>query len=195
GVGFASLDKKIEIARDGGNPVPMTMEGCLVRMADTISYIGRDIEDAISLGILSRKSIPHNVKSLLGDTNGKIVYTLVEDLITNSGPDAIAYSSRVFSALEKLKTFNYKNIYLNPKVKYESKKIMTIYELVFKRLVSDIKTLNKDSYVFTDFLDRMNDNYTKAHKAEEIARDYIASLTDSRFLALFYHMFIPRMFG
>lgn len=194
-VGFAWLDKKVEIAKNGGNPIPMTMEGCLVRMADTISYIGRDIEDAISLGILSRKSIPHNVKSLLGDTNGKIVYTLVEDLITNSGPDAIAYSSRVFSALEKLKTFNYKNIYLNPKVKSESKKIMTIYELVFKRLVSDIKTLNKDSYVFTDFLDRMNDNYTKAHKAEEIARDYIASLTDSRFLALFYHMFIPRMFG
>ena len=29
---------------------PMTLEGCVVRMADTISYIGRDIEDAIRLG-------------------------------------------------------------------------------------------------------------------------------------------------
>ena len=31
---------------------PYTWEGCVVKIADKISYIGRDIEDAISLGIL-----------------------------------------------------------------------------------------------------------------------------------------------
>jgi len=192
GVGFASLDKKIEIAREGGNPVPMTMEGCLVRMADTISYIGRDIEDAISLGIISRESIPRDVGSALGDTNGKIVYTLVEDMVSNSGKDTILYSPEVFTALKKLKAFNYETIYLNKKVKSESEKIMIIYELVFKRLVDDIKTQKRDSYVYTDFLSRMDDAYTKAHSAGEIARDYIVSLTDSRFLNLFYRMFIPK---
>ena len=31
---------------------PMTLEGCVVRLADTISYIGRDLEDAITLKLL-----------------------------------------------------------------------------------------------------------------------------------------------
>jgi len=38
--------------------VPMTMEGCVVRMADTISYIGRDIEDAIRLSVIKRSDLP-----------------------------------------------------------------------------------------------------------------------------------------
>lgn len=33
----------------------MTLEGCVVRISDVISYIGKDIEDAMSVGILQRK--------------------------------------------------------------------------------------------------------------------------------------------
>jgi hypothetical protein len=40
-----------EIAAKKADPdyslIPMTTEGCVVRMADTIAYIGRDLEDAI----------------------------------------------------------------------------------------------------------------------------------------------------
>ena len=31
--------------------IPMTLEGCVVRISDIVGYIGRDIEDAIMLGI------------------------------------------------------------------------------------------------------------------------------------------------
>lgn len=34
---------------------PYTWEGCVVKISDKISYLGRDIEDAISLGILEEK--------------------------------------------------------------------------------------------------------------------------------------------
>ena len=63
------------------NLYPMTLEGCVVRMADTISYIGRDIEDAIRLGLISRNDLPKECSEILGVTNGTIVYTLVEDLV------------------------------------------------------------------------------------------------------------------
>ena len=33
---------------------PMTLEGCVVRISDIIGYIGRDIEDAINLGLFKR---------------------------------------------------------------------------------------------------------------------------------------------
>ena len=64
--------------------LPMTLEGCVVRMADTISYIGRDIEDAIRLGYIARSDLPRESVAELGDTNGTIVYTLVTDIIENS---------------------------------------------------------------------------------------------------------------
>jgi dGTPase len=36
---------------------PFTWEGCVVKIADKISYVGRDIEDAITIGILDREKI------------------------------------------------------------------------------------------------------------------------------------------
>ena len=36
----------------------MTLEGCVVRISDIIGYIGRDIEDAINIGVLKREDIP-----------------------------------------------------------------------------------------------------------------------------------------
>ena len=45
---FAEFDTWLEDLRRKKtcDEIPMTLEGCVVRMADTISYIGRDLEDA-----------------------------------------------------------------------------------------------------------------------------------------------------
>jgi len=76
---FDIYDKEIEEKKS--NPAlkltPMTMEGCVVRMADTISYIGKDIEDAIRLKLIKRRNLPPDSKKHLGDTNGTIVFNLV----------------------------------------------------------------------------------------------------------------------
>jgi dGTPase len=48
---FLIFDKEwAEKSRDPAKALrPMTLEGCVVRLCDTIAYIGRDIEDAIEL--------------------------------------------------------------------------------------------------------------------------------------------------
>ena len=189
---FNELDNKIRACLDGKIPRPATMEGCLVRFVDTVSYIGRDIEDAILLGIISRHDIPKDAASILGDTNGKIVYSLVEDLIANSSDKMISYSSEVFSALKELKEFNYKNIYLNPLVKTESEKIGGMYSLVFERLLSDLEKGNALSQVITKFVSHIEKSYNEGLSPAEIARDYIAGLTDTAFLRLFSEMYIPQ---
>lgn len=192
---FDDFDQKLISAQNRGNPVPMTTEGCLVRVVDTVSYIGRDIEDAISLGIIAREDIPGEAARLLGDTNGKIVYALVEDLIANSSGERIAYSPQVFAALEELKSFNYDKIYLNSRVKAESTKIRTMYNLVFDRLVDDIESNNRESAIFARFIDRLDDGYVLEHMPTQVVRDYIASLTDSAFLRVFHELFVPRTLG
>lgn len=114
----------------------MTLEGCVVRMADTVAYIGRDIEDAILLGLIDRQDIPQSCRKGLGSTNGEIVYTLVTDLIANSfiptttekANGFIGFSDRVATLLKELKDFNYSNIYLHPR----TKKICLSYKIVTK---------------------------------------------------------------
>ncbi len=195
GASFEDFDEKVVSALAGGNPFPMTMEGCLVRVCDTVSYIGRDIEDAISLGIINRDDLPRELTSVLGDTNGKIVYALVEDIIENSDNEKIAYSKDVFHALKELKTFNYEKIYLNAQVKTESSKIKTMYTLVFERLVDDIISRRKDSPVLDQFIIRLDENYADEFSPAEIVRDFIAGLTDTAFLRVFHGLFVPDVPG
>jgi dGTPase len=190
---FEDFEKKTALAIAGGNPLPMTMEGCLVRIADTVSYIGRDIEDAISLGIISRSDIPGEITRVLGDTNGKIVYSLVEDLARHSSEGTIAYSSRIFKTLKTLKEFNYEKVYTNTEVKAESSKIRDIYSLVFSRMTHAVRNRDTSSPVYTNFLDRLGEQYASSHNPYEIVRDFIASLTDSAFLRLFYELFVPKI--
>ena len=86
----------------------MTLEGCLVRFVDVIAYIGRDIEDALAIGLLKKDDFPKE----LGVSNREIVNNLAMDIIQNSrGKDKICYSKKVLEAVKTLKDFNYENIY------------------------------------------------------------------------------------
>ncbi len=163
--------------------VPMTLEGCVVRFADTVSYIGRDIEDAIRLDLIRREDLPPHVTRCLGNTNGTIVYTLVTDIIANSyNRPCIAFSDEVSDALAALKQFNYERIYMNPKLKMDQEIFKKLFEIMFERFLNDIHADNRQSPIYHNFVDGMADRYLDAHRPEEIVRDFIAGMTDQFFL-------------
>jgi len=182
---FEILDK--EVAAKKADPeiqlIPMTMEGCVVRMADTISYVGRDIEDAIRLNIIKRANIPDESVKLLGNTNGTIVFNLVTDIINNSyQKSCISFSGEVSEALKRLKDFNLEHIYMNPQIKKHLNAIKQIVEMLFERYLKDIENENRSSVIFTNFLQDMSEEYINNHCKEEIVRDFIAGMTDQYFL-------------
>jgi dGTPase len=163
--------------------VPMTMEGCVVRMADTISYIGRDIEDAIRLDMIRRSEIPSRSAALLGNTNGTIVFNLVTDIIANSyGGDFVGFSPEVSDALKSLKAFNLERIYLNPQIKRHTDTIRDLFEHLFESYLEDLERARSDSVIFTHFLEDMSEDYVLSRRREEIVRDFIAGMTDRYFL-------------
>jgi dGTPase len=173
---------------------PMTLEGCVVRMADTVSYVGRDIEDAIRLGLIDRQEIPEDCKIVLGNTNGTIVYTLVEDVIKNSLDKAyVCFSSEVGEALKRLKEFNEEHIYKNQKVKGQASKIKLMFELLFEKYFQDLETRNQDSDIFRGFLDGMSLEYRERTPSAGIVRDFIAGMTDEYFLDQCHKNLIPRI--
>jgi dGTPase len=182
---FDTLDSEISHKKKDPekNLVPMTLEGCVVRIADTISYIGRDIEDAIRLNLIKRSDIPKSCVRLLGDTNGTIVYQLVTDVIKNSFHQPfIAFSKEVSEQLYRLKSFNLELIYMNPKVKVHLNTIRELFEMLFERFLSDIETRNHESVIFTHFLENMSHKYIDRHSSQEIVRDFLAGMTDQYFI-------------
>lgn len=184
---FETIDQ--EMAAKKTDPeiklIPMTQEGCVVRMADTISYIGRDIEDAIRLNMIKRSDLPAECVKRLGDTNGTIVYNLVTDIINSSFQNIyIAFSPEVSAALERLKAFNLERIYMNPKIKSQTDTIKKLFEILFERFLDDIEKENRTSVIFTSFLEDMSPDYIANHNSAEIVRDFIAGMTDQYFLRL-----------
>ena len=131
---------------------PYTWEGCVVKIADKISYLGRDISDAITLGILDNnhlselnKLLNFNSDEVLNNT--VIINELIYDLCTNSTPEkGLCFSDRMFKMINALKDFNYRNIYCSDKLKashdYFDLVLTTIYN-VLKRAYKDKYTANK----------------------------------------------------
>jgi len=183
---FTDFDR--EMQEKANNPqselVPMSLEGCVVRFADTIAYIGRDIEDAIELKIISRDDIPDDCQKNLGRSNGTIVYALVTDLIANGiEDDGIQFSSRVSDSLKKLKSFNYKRIYLNPLIKQGLDKIQNAYTILFEIFLDQITGDKRHSTVLEKYLGGFKSEYLQTMTAPAIVRDFLAGMTDDFFLA------------
>ena len=182
---FSTLDD--EMAEKQRNPEmdlrPMTMEGCVVRMADTISYVGRDIEDAIRLGLIARADIPAGPGRVLGNSNGTIVYSLVEDLVSQSvGLPFLRFSGEIGDALKKLKVFNEERIYRNPRVKEQTHKIELMFDLLFEKYLQDLERGDERSEVFSGFLSGMSEQYRQGTPPAGIVRDFIAGMTDDYFI-------------
>jgi dGTPase len=164
--------------------VPMTLEGCVVRFADTIAYIGRDIEDAIELRLVTRNDIPRRCLETLGSTNGSIVYSLVADLIDNgTDGDRLAFSREISDALIELKRFNYSRIYTNPAIKNGLEAITLCYRALFENYLEAITKNQGGSSIFTEFLGGMDETYLEKTASVQKVCDFIAGMTDDYFLS------------
>lgn len=182
---FATLDSDMQrkIFNAETELIPMTLEGCVVRMADTIAYIGRDLEDAIRLKMIQRIDIPKQISDVLGNTNGTIVYNLVTDIIENSFQNPyVAFSTEVSEALNALKVFNLERVYLNPVIKRHLKQIEALFAMLFEQYLTDIETENRNSVIFSNFFAEMSAEYLDRNAKETIVRDFIAGMTDQYFL-------------
>jgi len=192
---FETLDQEMtaKVADPEIQLIPMTLEGCVVRIADTISYIGRDIEDAIRLKMIKRSDLPGECVERLGNTNGTIVYNLVTDIINNSFQNIyVAFSPEVSAALKRLKEFNLEHIYLNPKIKSQTDTINKLFKILFERFLDDIEKENRSSVIFTSFLEDMSEDYIANHNGAEIVRDFIAGMTDQYFLRMCPQDLVPK---
>lgn len=162
---------------------PMTLEGCVVRISDVIGYIGRDIEDAIELGLFERSELPKEITEVLGNTNSDIMNTIILDIIENSlDKPYIALSERVYRALFALKKFNGENIYSKSMTKEDIEYYRSGMNQLYHIYLDDINGNRIESVIYTVFLNSQSPRYLKVTDARRKVIDFIAGMTDDMFI-------------
>ena len=161
---------------------PYTWEACVVKISDKISYIGRDIEDAITLGILDEHLqelydlLNYNSSEVLN--NSTIINYFVCDLCQNSSYEkGLCFSKKAYDLLNKIKDFNYKHIYFSRRtvtsIKYFDLVINEIYNILFecfdnKNTLKNLKVLEKFYPKLIDGFYHYLENYCDFSNREEL---------------------------
>ena len=176
---------------------PSTLEGCVVRVADMIAYVGKDRQDAMDMGALA--ALDEFDSTVMGKANAQIINNLTADIVNESyGRDRIAMSEAMFNDLKRAKRQNYEIIY-NKEGLAASDGITVgeMFEEVYEKLLGDLTEGREESAIFRHHIDYLarksrsitRERYVGATEPNQIAVDYIASMTDSYFMALYAHLF------
>ncbi len=159
---------------------PYTWEGCVVKIADKLSYLGRDIADAITLGILDEKPNElYDVLKLPKDTkinNTIILNTFIKDLCENSNLEqGLCFSKDKFEMINSLKEFNYKNIYFAEKtlssVDYFKLILNKLYEFL-KETFENIEKQRKNCKILVDDFEEWLTSYYNFEKCKANIKEY-----------------------
>lgn len=201
-----SFNSKLERIQNGDDVMPMTYEGCVVRFADNISYLGRDLQDAIEIKLINddiKKYYPKICKNLFqlsscSDVNRIILDTLIKDIINNSYANEtglISFSDEVSQCVYELKEFNKKYIYENRLLHNQDKKIRKMFEFMFEHFLKDYEQNDTKSLIFKDMDEPgwISKDYKKSVKPAEHVRDYLAGMTDRYFNNVFHRLVIPEV--
>ena len=139
---------------------PYTWEGCVIKISDKISYIGRDIEDALTLKLLDADKI-QELKAILGMNpeealnNTKIINDLVVDICENSSPEkGLCFSAEKLNLINNIKRYNYENIYHNPRMEASNE----YFRMVINRIYVTLKNMYGDSEI------AINENFSRFEK-------------------------------
>lgn len=159
-----------------------TLEGRIVKIADRIAYVNHDIDDAVRSGILSGEDLPKECISVLGKTHGARIHTLVSDVIlTSEGTGEIRLSKEVGEALNELRSFLFKNVYLDSEAKRDENKAKEIVAYVYRYFTTRPEQLRQ----FYSY-------YTEDQPIEETVKDFVAGMTDRYLINLYRQLTLPK---
>lgn len=188
--------------------LPSTWEGVAVRMSDKIAYLGRDLEDAMQLGLVRRADLPRRGVEVLGDTNSKIIDTLVNDVIRQSlSTGRLGFSDEVYEAFLEVKNFNYEQIYSSPALasyhQYFERVLETLYRYLqdlFDRYGTDQDAYDAERNTFAarfgDYVCKMRSFYeSEDSEPSQVVFDYIAGMTDDFAIESVKEIMIPNQFS
>ncbi len=190
GIAMHSKVRKDISAKGWG--VASTLEGQIIKLADSIAYINHDIDDALRAGLLHEKDLPREAIEILGRSHAERINTMVCDMVdfnwwatgegTSPDPPVIGMSASILEATNALREFMFRNIYVNSPAK-EDDKVQFIIEQLYRHSVAHPEAISAD-------LRRIVENRGEPH--EQAVVDYIAGMTDRYAIKVFNTLYVPR---
>jgi dGTPase len=152
-----------------------TLEGEIVKIADTVAYINHDIGDAIRASIINEGDLPLAAIKVLGLSHSQRINTMVCDIIENSWEvrncdiikerPAIKMSLQVVSAANMLRDFLFERVYNLHSTQQETEKAREVIRYLYR--------------YFNEHEDRLPAEYRlHSDTTERRVVDYIAGMTD-----------------
>jgi dGTPase len=176
--------------------VASTLEGQIIKIADSIAYINHDIDDAMRAGLLTQNDLPQEPLILLGATHSQRINTMICDLIDHNwwasgvgappDPPLLAMSPPILQATNELREFMYATVNLDARAKADDGKVRTMIEMLFHHFMQHPEQLPDD-------LRRLSEQ--RAEPLERAVVDYIAGMTDRYAIKIFNDLYVPRTWG
>jgi len=192
---------------------PASYEGCIVRVADKISSLGRDMEDAVELGIVSGDEIPEDALKYLGITpsevgdqfNRALLNRIIYDIVdTTNSKEEVGVSDEGFEYITKINEFSKRNIYEAEKINNYKHYVEVIIRNLCRSL-SDL--LDKHGFTidgynrsfirsyrdFGNFLSAYKDFYIESGTDKtQILVDFISGMSDNYAIRFSKDISIPK---
>jgi dGTPase len=165
----------------GSSPLPASLEGRIVRIADRIAYVNHDIDDAIRAGILQESDLPASTLEVLGQRHNSRINTLVTDIIQESREkDGIHQSPEVAAALNELRDFLFAQVYIGSVAKREEDKAIMVLRSLF--------------IFYLEHPEEMPEEFGKGQEDLRImVCDYVAGMTDRYAMRKYHEKFLPKV--
>lgn len=115
-----------------------TLEGQIVKLADSIAYLNHDIQDAIRAELIAESQLPPAALTVLGTAHGARIATLVTDCVLASADTfeettpRIRLSDEVLAATDVLRGFMFERVYLHPAVLKEAERGQRVVAALFR---------------------------------------------------------------
>ncbi len=176
--------------------VASTLEGQIIKVADSVAYINHDIDDAMRAGILRADDLPKEAIDVLGDSHAARINTMVTDLIdqnwwASGDGDAptefeLKMSPLVLKATNTLREYMYQHVYLGSAAKTEDHKVELIIDLLYKHFMNHPEQIPADIMAINRTLDE---------PLRQAVVDYVAGMTDRFATQVFQDIYVPRTWG
>jgi dGTPase len=160
---------------DWGGPLASTLEGQIVRIADSVAYLNHDIADAIRAGLLREDDLPSRVRQRLGTSHAERINTLVCDIVDSSwdvtglsgqeDSPRIAMSEEMLAVANELRAFMFDEVYLGEGARKETEGAKRVVRFLFEQYMAHPALIASDFTRPEDALPRR-------------VADYIAGMTD-----------------
>jgi len=191
---FDTFDRVVQRCWEQGDEAisrlrPMTLEGCCVRLADIIAYVGKDRQDAIRAGICGEGDFEDG---LGGAYNSWALSALVADVVEHSlGKPRLEMGAQAFNEMARAKRENYRKIYGDAEVNGNfSAEIREVFALMYQQILDDLASGRQEAPVFRHHVRVVSEwlsYYGRAYRWEDdldlTVVDYLSSMTDNYFVA------------